>query len=384
MGDYFFTIAVIRAKLLFKLRNEVVVKKFNMAELWFKVKYYLMKFAYLKKRSRLRRYGLPICLVFIVFSLAIFLPNNYFKVINSQTVSLLVLILIVVVSSWYGGLGSGIFATILTSVMNYFTLLKEDLAFHSQTGDLVITLLYTTIGLIISIISEARYEAELQKDEFLGLTTHELKNPLTVIKGFTGVIHQYSKKSGNSKIMRFTEEIDLQSDRLLDLINDLLDINKIEVGKFVYNNELFDFDDMVKEVISHQKIINKNRVITLLGSSNKVIDGDRYRLGQVITNFLTNALKYSPTKNSIEVKVKKTKKEVTLAVKDHGVGISKKEQEKIFNQYYRTRATLRGKTEGLGLGLFICKSIIKKHGGKIWVKSDEGTGSTFCFSLPLR
>ncbi len=353
-------------------------------EIWFKVKFYLMKLAYLKKRSRLRRYLLPIILVTIIFPLITSLPKEYFQIINSQTISLLVLILIVTISSWYGGLSPGILATILTAFLSYFTLLREDLPYHPETGDLIIALLYLVIGLLISTISEARYEAEIQKDEFIGLAAHELKNPLAVIKGFAGLLDQHYKKLGNRKVVTFTEEIGSQSDKMLELINDLLDVNKIEVGKFVYEDELFDFDDLVKETVTHQRIINKGRTITLSGSSNVIIKADRYRIGQVIINLLTNALKYSPKKSPIEVKIKKSKKEVTVTVKDYGVGVPTHEQKKIFNEYYRTRHTLRGRTEGLGLGLFISRSIVNRHKGKIWVESKEGKGSTFHLTLPIR
>ncbi len=354
-----------------------------MEELWFKVKYYLMKFAYLKKRSRLRRYLLPIFLVLGLFYLVSYIPKDYFLLINSQTLSLLIFILIVAICSWYGGLGPGIFATVLTAVVNYFTLLKQDFPHHSNAGDLVITTLYIVVGLLISIVSEARYEAEIQKDEFVGLTTHELKNPLTVIKGFAGLLNLYSRKLRDKKIAKYTEEIELQADRLLELINDLLDVNKLEVGKFNYKFELFDFDNLVRDIVSHQRIINKNRLIEVSGESNLVIKGDSYRIGQVIANLLTNASKYSPLESPIEVKIKKDKQNVQIAVKDYGLGISKPEQKKIFNQYYRTRNTLKGRTEGLGLGLYICKTIINNHKGKIWVKSSEKIGSTFYFTLPI-
>ncbi len=353
-------------------------------EMWFRFKFYLMKLSYLKKRGRFRRYTLPVILVAMVFSLVIFPPIDFFQFINSQTLSLLVFISIVAISSWYGGLGPGIFATLLTAIVNFFILLGKDLPYHTRTEDLALTLLYLVIGVLISVISEARYEAEIQKDEFIGLVTHELKNPLAVIKGFAGLLQKRYKKSGKQNVSKYTEEIDSQSDRMLELINDLLDVNKIEVGKFVYKDELFDFKTLAKEVISHQKIINKGREISLSGSADAIIEGDRYRIGQVITNLLTNALKYSPKKSPIEVKIKKSREDITLMVKDYGIGISVSEQKKVFNQYYRTRTTLRGRAEGLGLGLFICKSIVNRHNGKIWVESKEGKGSTFYLKLSIK
>lgn len=366
------------------LKNGLIQLLDWVEEMWFRFRFYLMKLAYLKKRGRFRRYTLPVILVAMIFSLVIFSPIDFFQFINSQTLSLLVFISIVAISSWYGGLGPGIFATLLTAIVNFFILLGKDLPYHTRTEDLALTLLYLVIGVLISIISEARYEAEIQKDEFVGLITHELKNPLAVIKGFAGLLQKRYKKSGKQNVSKYTEEIDSQSDRMLELINDLLDVNKIEVGKFVYKDELFDFKTLAKEVISHQKIINKGREISLSGSADAIIEGDRYRIGQVITNLLTNALKYSPKKSPIEVKMKKGREDVTLMVKDYGIGIPTPEQKKVFNQYFRTRATLRGRTEGLGLGLFICKSIVNRHNGKIWVESKEGKGSTFYLKLLIK
>lgn len=357
---------------------------FSLAEeTWFKVKYYLMKLAYFNKRSRLKRYSFPVILITLLFSLIIFIPINFFQLINSETLSFLIFAFIVIASSWYGGLGPGIFATLLTAVVNYLTLLQYDAPFHSAAGDLTVTLAYLVFGFIISIISEARYEAELQKDEFLGLITHELKNPLSVIKGFNGLLENYAKKSEHQKIVKYTQQINSQSDKLIELINDLLDVNKLEVGKFVYHYEFFYFEDLVKEILNHQKIVNKKRKILFSGSSGTIIEGDRYRIGQVITNLLTNALKYSDDKKPVRVNIKQGNKKIKLSVRDYGAGISKLEQRQIFNQYYRTRNALRGRTEGLGLGLFICKSIIDRHKGQLLLNSTEGKGSVFSFTLPL-
>lgn len=342
-------------------------------ELWFRFKFYLMQLANFQKRNRLQRYGFCILLIAVIFPLIIFLPKPYFQLIHSQTVSFLILILIVATSSWYGGLGPGIVATILTSVLNYFLLLKEDF---------LTTFIYIFVGFLISLISEARYEAEFQKDEFVALAAHEIKNPLSIIKGYAGLLRQHFKKNDIIKFSGYIDEMDIQAERLLELINDLLDVTKIEVGKFVYKDELFDFDGLIKKIVSHQQIINHKREIIITGCANKIIKGDEYRIGQVVTNLLTNAIKYSPQKNPIRVRVKSSRVGVVLIVKDYGIGIARSEQKEIFRHFYRSGRIRKGGAEGLGLGLFISSQIIKHHRGKLWVESNGLKGSAFHLEIP--
>lgn len=360
-----------------------------MEELWFKFKLLVVKLTYLQKRNRLRRYGFVIVAIALIFPLFIFIPEEYFDLVNSQTVSFLVFILIVTASSWYGGLGPGVLATLITSVTNYFTLLKADFPHHSDTGDALISLIYIIVGFLISIISEARYQAEFQKDEFIALVAHEIKNPLNTIKGYVGLLNQKLKKNGKNgvlkykkKIFEYLEEVDIQADKLLELINDLLDVTKIEIGKFAYRDEMFVFDDLIKNIVSNQQVVNRKREIILTGSSKKIIRGDRYRIGQVITNLLTNAIKYSPQKSPVKIKVKDGKDKVALAVQDYGIGVPRSEQKAIFKHFYRSRLTNQIKAEGLGLGLFISSQIAKHHHGKLYVKSNGIKGSTFCLEVP--
>lgn len=350
-----------------------------MEELWFKFKFHLVRLAYFKKRNRIKRYGFTLLITALVFPLFIFLPSVYFDLINSQTVTFLVFILVVTASSWYGGLGPGILATILTSFINYLTFLKVDISYHSIVGDLLITFIYIIVGFLISLISEARYEAELQKDEFIALAAHEIKTPITVIKGYINLFRQKVKKNEN-KIFGYIDEIDIQTSKILELIGDLMDVTKIEIGKFVYRDELFDFDRLVKELVMHQQINSKR--ITLTGVSRKIVKGDRYRIGQVVSNLLSNAIKYSPQKSPIKIRVKVKRDGVILAVKDYGIGIPRLEQKAIFNNFYRARRTRREKAEGLGLGLFISSQIVKYYRGKLYVKSNGKRGSVFYLELP--
>ena len=226
---------------------------------------------------------------------------------------------------------------------------------------------------------------ENQKDEFIGFVSHELKNPLATIKGFAELTILNKKQANQQARTRtYGEQINIQSDRILELINDLLDITKIEIGKFTYKKDIFEIDDLVKEVVLHQKLITPNRTIQLIGSTKKTISADQYRIRQVIVNLLTNALKYSPDSQKVTIKLKRQRAAILVSISDHGLGISKDEQSRIFDRYYRTKNVQKKRSEGLGLGLYITNQIIKHHHGKIWIESQPGKGSTFYFSLPLK
>ncbi len=323
-------------------------------------------------------------IVLIIFDLLIirYFPPAYLLFIRADTVDLLLLLFIVTVSAWFGGFGPGILATIITAVLNYYVLLLADLAIHPLIGDQLVTVIYIVLGFIISMISEARYQSEAQKNQFIGLVAHELKNPLSSIKGFSELIDNLAKKSHLSKLREYTSIIEYQSEKLMELIDDLLDITKVEVGKFEYKDEPFNFGDLVKEVVDHQKIIQKDRQITMSNRSRKIIMGDRYRIGQVVVNLLTNAFKYSPPDSKVKVRTSDQKGGVVLSVQDFGIGIPFSEQHTIFSQYYRTKSAEKGKAKGLGLGLYISSQIVEHHQGKLWVKSREGHGSTFSLELP--
>lgn len=352
-----------------------------MEKLWGKFRVFLARFAYLKRRSRIRRYTVPVLLTLVAYLVELYLYESYVLITLDEAAAFFTLTIIVTISSWYGGLGPGILATILSTIGNYFLLIA--LGHYSQLGNIVLSIFFILEGVVISIISEARYESEEQKDEFIAFAAHELKNPLSSVRGFAELILNKTKSNQDQKVFAYAQEIQTQSDKLLELINDLLDVTKIEVGKFSYKDELIDMNSLVKEIISHQKVINKNREIILTGKSSQIVRGDRYRIGQVITNLMTNALKYSPENRKVLVNIKNKNHSVIISVKDFGVGISQKDQTQIFSPFYRTTKAQTSKSEGLGLGLYIASQIVLYHQGRLWVKSTQGHGSTFFMELPI-
>ncbi|MBI2443561.1 MAG: HAMP domain-containing histidine kinase [Candidatus Levybacteria bacterium] len=350
-----------------------------MEEIWDKTKIRLVALAHFQKRRRVKRYGFPIVLISLVF-----LAKQYLHPFLGNNSAFLLVSFVVAASAWYGGLGPGFFATGISTITVYVLYLSNDINYHPNLSDFVVLMIFIVEGLIISIVSEARYQMENQKDEFISFVSHELKNPLTAIKGFSQLIWQSVKKNSYTKIGLYAEEINAQSERILELINDLLDITKIEIGKFTYQESIFYIDDVVDEVIKHQRIISPNRVIQRFGHARKPISADRYRIRQVVVNLLTNAIKYSPDTKRIVVRLKMQRNSVLINVKDFGIGIPRDEQSRIFERYYRTRDVQKKRSEGIGLGLYITNQIVQNHNGRIWVESRVGKGSTFFVSLPYK
>ena len=261
--------------------------------------------------------------------------------------------------------------------------MRNDSSVHPLIGDITLTGIFIFEGIVISLMSEARYETEEQKDEFLGFAAHELKNPLSSIKGYIGLILKQVKKD-DEKIASYAKSVDHQIDRIVELINDFLDVTKIEIGKFSYKDEYFIIDTLVKDIVEHQRMITQNRLLELKGFSKKVVLGDKYRIGQVLINLITNATKYSPEHSKILIHIAKKNHFVTISVRDKGIGIPPKEQKKIFTQFFRTSSAEKGNIQGLGLGLYIVDQIIKHYHGSLWVKSKLGKGSTFFVHLPTQ
>ena len=223
-----------------------------------------------------------------------------------------------------------------------------------------------------------------QRDEFISIASHELKTPVTSLKGFTQILQMKFEKEENEQAIDLLGRMDKQVDKLTKLIVDLLDATKIENGQLQFSLEEFDFDELVIEVVEEMKRTTITHEINVQTADIKIIHGDKNRIGQVITNFISNAIKYSPDNNQIIVSTAVKNENVTLCVEDFGIGISVEKQPKIFERFFRVTGGGQETFPGLGLGLFISAEIIKRHKGTISVESTEGKGSIFCFSLPLK
>lgn len=223
-----------------------------------------------------------------------------------------------------------------------------------------------------------------QKDEFISIASHELKTPVTSLKGFTQILQMKFKKEDNKPAVDLLSRMDKQVDKLTKLIVDLLDANKIENGQLQFTLEHFDFDDLVIEIVEEMKQTTISHKINVHTGGVKIINGDRNRIGQVIINFISNGIKYSPDNDEIIVSTALKDGKATLSVQDFGIGISEEKQQHIFDRFFRVTGGGQETFPGLGLGLFISAEIIKRHKGNISVNSEIGKGSTFCFTLPIK
>ena len=229
---------------------------------------------------------------------------------------------------------------------------------------------------------EFRKEAERKKDEFISIASHELKTPMTSIKGYIQLLERSLDKDDKETIRKRLHKVQNQIDKLNILIADLLDISKIESGKLKFNKKHFQFDDLLDHLIEIMQQSNPQVKILKNANVNGTIFGDEMRLEQVIINFITNAIKYGPDGKEIQITSEIRGNEVYFSVRDYGIGMSNEHLQKVFDKFYRIEETSE-RFQGLGIGLYICKEIIERHHGEIGVDSTMGEGSEFYFKIPL-
>ena len=235
----------------------------------------------------------------------------------------------------------------------------------------------------ISMDITERRQLEQLKDEFLGVASHELKTPVTSIKGYTQLLERRFRNDGDERSAALLQKMNVQLQKLTLLIEDLLDVTRIESGKLLFRYSSFDYNELMNEIVEEtQRTTTKHTIIRKL-SSTVTLSADRDRIGQVLSNLLTNAIKYSPRSETIIVKTVCTDDAIITSVRDFGIGISPEKQQHIFERFYRVEGETRATYPGLGLGLYISAEFVKRHNGSIWVESEEGKGTTFSFSLPL-
>ncbi len=224
------------------------------------------------------------------------------------------------------------------------------------------------------------------KSEFLASMSHELRTPLHTIIGFSELLGEELHGFLTEKQKRFVGHIHTDSLHLLDLINDILDLSKIEAGRLELRPEPFDFAALVAESMASVRTVTRAK--SLGTEANIQVDGaveaDRVRVKQILVNLLSNAAKFTPHSGHIRVDAKTVDGFLVTSVTDTGVGIAPEEHEAIFDQFYQTGVTTRGVREGTGLGLAITRRLVHGHGGTINVESTPGKGSFFTFTVPMR
>src|SRR5499433_741786 len=228
--------------------------------------------------------------------------------------------------------------------------------------------------------------ASQHKSEFLANMSHELRTPLNAIIGFSEVLSERMFGELNEKQEEYLEDIYASGTHLLSLINDILDLSKIEAGRMELELTAFDLPTaienalmLVRERAGRRSIVLHTNIDTRLGQ----IQADERKVRQVVLNLLSNAIKFTPEGGRIDVAAVPKVGSVEVSVSDTGIGIAPEDQDKVFEEF-RQVGTAAKKVEGTGLGLTLCRKFVELHGGRIWVKSQEGVGSTFTFTIPVR
>jgi PAS domain S-box-containing protein len=224
---------------------------------------------------------------------------------------------------------------------------------------------------------------EKRKDDFVAIAGHELRTPLAILKMNIELLLLKMPTTRDKEVAEALKNMNEHVDRLAHLVTDLLDLSKIAAGKLVPVKKPLNLKKIIEnEVQGHYQKISENHTIILLPSDDKEVMADKDLIIQVLYNLISNAIKYSPQADKVEVAVKAQKNGVKVTVRDYGIGIDKNERNKIFDRFYRVDNVKRQTTTGLGVGLFVCLEIVNAHQGTIGVESTVGKGSTFFFTIP--
>jgi len=229
-------------------------------------------------------------------------------------------------------------------------------------------------------------QAQEMQNVFISTISHELKTPVALIKGHAATLRRDDVEWDNNVVREYSAVIEDEADRLAVLIENLLTTSKIQAQRNLeLNLDDVRLDQLAARAVERFQTQTKKHTFKLnFAPDFPVIQGDEQRLRQVIDNLLSNAIKYSPDGGLIEVGGIVDEHSVTIYVRDHGVGLTESDQDRIFERFYRVDDALSRRTQGTGLGLFLARAIVEAHGGKMRVESQPGQGSTFFFTLPQR
>jgi signal transduction histidine kinase len=338
------------------------------------------------------------------------LPNSYFPGTPLLIATLLVAL--------FWGVGPALLSVALGTICLDYFYISPYMRFNILSTQGVLQLLpYIIAGLVVAIIIAqregaryralyaeqvanehadelARTNAELEqanqlKDQFFSMASHELKTPITSIRGqaqlaLRRVAKERTADSEMATVRTALESINEQTRRLNALVEDLLDLSSIRAGKIPLRMGKCDLAQLCRAVVEEQRLLSSRAIDLAVPSEPVITEADGERLSQVITNLVSNALKYSPEASTVLVRLSKKDRKAQIEVQDDGPGIAKEELQNIFEPFYRAAHARKSSQNGMGLGLAICKDIVERHGGSIWCESSPGKGSTFFVELPLR
>jgi len=252
---------------------------------------------------------------------------------------------------------------------------------------LLVTAILFAVAVIITNSFERLAEANRMKSEFVSIVSHQLRSPLSNLKWTLELLMSGKINSVSEKQLEYFKILKENSNRMMDLIKDLLIVSRIETAKLPIKKIEFSFEDLVKDLIKEFGPFAQSSNVKIKFETQPnlpKIFADPSQIQLVIENFLDNAIRYIKERGVVEIKIGKRNQNLYFKIKDNGVGIPKEDQKYIFQKFFRAENILKYQTQGSGLGLYIAKSIIERSGGKMGFKSQEGRGSTFWFTLPLK
>jgi signal transduction histidine kinase len=328
-------------------------------------------------------------------------------IVNIRAVAALILLTIVLYTALRNGVRSALISAIIAEGYFITTYSMPGKFLHysndNQWRIVIIGITLSSLAILVGTFRQKFYsvfekerlarkkvESKMQKlqksgelkEEFLSIASHELKTPITSIKLGIHMLRVKSRKENDPKLAMQLDKIDNQVDNLTRLINDLLDVSKMTTGKVSIKKQSFNIDELINEKIDEISAIKETHTIIKKGHATKAITADRARIGQVIINLVTNAIRYSPQANKIIISVKEDQTNLIVSIQDYGEGIAKNHQKKIFERFYQVYDAQR--KGALGIGLYISNQIVKLHNGNISVESKKGQGATFSIALPYK
>lgn len=224
---------------------------------------------------------------------------------------------------------------------------------------------------------------EQRKNDFVAMVSHELKTPLTTISSYVQILLAKSKTEGDEFRINALTRTQVQTKKMVSMIHDFLSLARLDDGKITLNKSVFELHPLIEEVVTDAKILSTKNQIEIADCEKVLIYADRDKIGQVLNNLLSNAVKYSPAGGNILIGCKKDENTVHIFVKDNGIGITKEDRERLFQRFFRSSNEQLKGVSGFGIGLYLVSEVLRFHGSKMELASEENEGSTFSFSLPL-
>jgi PAS domain S-box-containing protein len=297
-------------------------------------------------------------------------------------------------------------AKMMNLLEKYGSVINQEYNFCKKTGEMHTALISAepidfenkkciiSVGLDITDYNKAMEEAreaenlrklDRMRQELLANISHELRTPLSGIKGFATMLMDYGERLSEEEKRGYLDTIDKNTDRLVELVERLLDMSRLEAGMLSINQSPVDLDILCREAVDEARIRTKTHIFTLdLPIKLPKVNIDARRIRQVIDNLIDNAVKYSEKGTEITISVRKHQRALVLTVDDRGAGISQEDLPHIFERMFHSGKRQRREADGAGLGLSICKGLIEAHNGKIWMESEENKGSKCSFTLPIK